>query len=239
MKIEAKTIAIIVVIAVIAIGFYYYSERGVIGDLEQPLDISEGGTQTTGLTIYTRNSEGEISQVPSWFVGAYNEPFTIVSRYPTPWGPCDPGDPGAVCTGYTTENDIDCIWLDTYSDEYCVLKAIAQVMIQVSVENPPVSEIVFSNIRVTGTNYSGDTSQTIFYYTETPVTLSPGDPPQIWDSAWMDITSLAEVKSYQVSIIGYNEYLGADDAPINSNTVQLEFFADPTGTFDVTLVSPL
>ncbi len=222
---------VIVIIAIIGIVFlllFIGKTRISMEEMGQPTDISEGGEQNQGLKLLLKNKEGELVEIPEWFSTQSIIPlgeFTIVTR--TAPIACTLATVAADCTGYTPENEIDC-WQGK-----CVLKNIAQMAIQASVENPPTSEVTFQNVYV-----SSVTGPAGFAFPADNQVLMPGDPAYYFTSSWLDISAVTGQQAFQVVVTGTNQYTGVA-VVVPSAILTLVFEADPTGSFDVNIVSPI
>ncbi len=225
-KIDKKiTIGILAIIGIVFLFVFVGQTKISIEEMEQPTDISEGGDQNQGLKLLLRNTDGELVEIPEWFSAGYEVPFTIVTR--TAPITCTVATVAVDCIGYTPTNEIDC-WSGN-----CVLKNIAQMAIQATVENPPTSEVTFQNVYV-----SGVTGPAGFVFPADSQVLNPGDPAYFFTSNWVDISAVTGQQAFQVEVTGTNQYTGAL-IMVPSATLTLVFEADPTGSFDVNIVSPI
>ncbi len=226
-KIDRLIVFVIVAVAVIAV-FLLLSGQAKISmeELGEATDISEGGEQERGLRLLLKNIDGEYVEIPEWFSTASTAPiFTIVTRPPAL--ACTPATVAVDCPGYTVANEIDC-WANK-----CVLKNIAELAIGAAVENPSTSEVTFQGVYV-----SSVFGPTEFTFPVVNQDLAPGDPEYLFTSDWMDITTWTGQKSFKVEVTGTNQYTGATQtAP--SGTLILDFEADPTGDFIVSIISPI
>ena len=225
-KIDKKIMIVILAILGIVFLFVFVGKTKIsMEEMGQPTDISEGGDQNQGLKLLLKNADGELVEIPEWFAAGYDVPFTIVTR--TAPIACTLATVAVDCAGYTPANEIDC-W-----EGKCVLKNIAQMAIAATVENPPTSEVTFQNVYV-----SSVTGPAGFAFSADSQVLNPGDPAYYFTSNWLDISSVTGQQAFQVEVTGTNQYTGAA-VVVPSATLTLVFEADPTGSFDVNIVSPI
>ena len=219
-RIKEKDNIIFIVIAIIAVillvVFLVFPER-----VKEPEEISKG----LFLKIYDK--DGNIIDIPEWFLELSEDPLGIFSivRHP----PAPACTARSQCSGYLTNPNIMC-W-----NGKCVLGNVASMDLGVSVENPSDSEVAFTNIAPSSASPSE-------FWTKLDKTLhaklSPGDPVKSWSttspmplSNWEGTT-----QTFNVIISGTSEYTG--ELVTSSDSIQLSFDADPVGTFIITVEPP-
>lgn len=251
MKDNNKTLIVVALIAIAIFGYYNYAQTGSIlpgadvdVDIEEPLDLSQSGAQGRGLSILFRNAQGQIIEAPAWFTEAATSAFpafTVVG--PSPWGVACTSR--TECTGYDTIAEVQCIHIESEGGKRCVLSGLTGLFVAVNVENPIASGTTYTNVRVTETDVSGDTSGSIFSYTNTIASIAPADGvwvPIISDEITSGIMTGWEgsSKAFTVNeVTAYNEFAEQDETSGPTNTVTLQFVTEPVGGFNVAIVSPI
>ena len=225
---KTNVLLVFVVIAIALVGVFYWFSAGGKSILEhrEPADISKE-EEGTGIYLKLYDEDGNEIDIPDWFkVGSIiGDSFTIVRHPPAP--SCTAV---SQCDGYLTNPNIMC-WNDK-----CVLGNVGYMDLGISVVNPVSSEITFLNVAPTS-------ATPIEWWNNLDKTavarLAPGDPAAFWTTASPLPVSGWEgtQQTFSVSVSGTNEYTGATVTP--GDTIQLAFDADPTGTFMVSIVSPI
>lgn len=217
-------IVIGIVAVIIAAYFLITSQAKTVQEHSVPADISKS-EKGTGLQLKFYDANGNPIEIPSWFsTASIIEPFAIVSHPPAP--ACTVR---TQCADYATNPNIIC-WTGK-----CVLGNIASMDMGVQVTNPGTSQLAFLNIAPTTaapSAFNTNLNKTVV------AKLSPGGT-----ASWGTLSSISVAsfigtnQTFSVSVQGTNEYTGALNTV--SDSLVLNFAADPTGSLTVSVVSPI
>lgn len=219
---------VVFVVVVLLIFFLYIYIGGSAKTLIEhrtPADISES-EEGTGLDLRFYDSEGNPIQIPEWFSTASVIPlgdFSVVSR---------PSAPSCTtvsqCSGFDTNPNIKCL------DNRCVLGNIGSMDVGVNVQNPIDSEIAFLNVAPTiilPVELDSVFNKSLFGR------LAPGQSKSWGTFSPIDVTIWEGTQqTLSVSVSGTNEFTGQVNTV--SDSIVLNFDADPTGIFTVVVESP-
>lgn len=228
-KSDGKGIVIaLVVIALLVVAYFlFFTKTKTVLEHRTPADISSN-EKGTGLNLKLYDANGNEIEIPSWFsTSSIVEPsifeqFTIVRHPPAPT--CTTR---TTCTGYASNPNIIC-WGGT-----CALGNVNSLTMGVSVTNPASSQLSFLNLAPT-TVLPTEFNTAL---TKTPYAkLSPGQTTS-WTSTAISIASWTGSKTFSATVSGTNEYTGVANTVTDSLT--LDFAADPSGNLLVSIVSPI
>lgn len=234
---QGKTdkLLVFVIIAIALVGVFYWFSAGGKTILEHkvPADISKE-EEGTGLDLTLWDcGDGPFDEevcrkivIPDWFATASIVPVGAYSIIRHPPAPDCTGV--AQCSGYLENPDIMC-WKGK-----CVLGTTTHLTLGVGVMNPSESEITFLDVApivVSPPEFNIALDKTAV------ATLSPGQTKN-WVSSGIAVGIWEGAqKAFTVTVEGTNEYTRAKFS--TGDSITLAFDADPTGTFIVSIVSPI
>lgn len=223
---DKKNIIVIVllVIAILGIGYFFWnSSFKSVNEHKTPADISKN-EKGTGLDLKLYDPSGKEIEIPDWFSTAsiVEPPFTIVRHPPAPT--CTVR---TTCEGYATNPNIMC-WAGA-----CALGNVGSLTMGIKVTNPESSQISFLNLAPT-TALPAEFNSALDK-TSWPK-LAIGDI-HTWSSTLISVASWTGSKVFTATVQGTNEYTGAVNTV--SDSLTLDFAADPTGVLTASIISPI
>jgi len=234
---KAKTtniLLILFIVGIIFVGIFYVypyiqtsAKIKTIAEHKIPSDLTKE-EQDQGFQLKLYDKDGKEIVIPEWFkvssvINPTFQEFTVIKHTAVP---CTTR---VNCPGYALNPAIDC-W-----NSVCALKGVSAMDMGVSVINPPSSTVNFLNLKPTITSIlvlSQQLDKTVFDK------LIPGQT-----KTWMTTTPIIVAQfegtsqTFGITIEGTNEYTG--EVISASDSIQLQFGADPTGAFQVVIQSPI